>query len=90
MVHLFSIPSPGSREPGQTGAPIPALKSILIHTYPVTSASWNPVRKGSLVVCCGKGSMYLWSDEWVGDSNEVEEIAECVGVPAREFFLTVV
>lgn len=85
MIHLFAFPSPGSRDAGEAGVVVPTLKSVLIHTQPVLSAQWNPVRKGSLVACCGRGTMYLWSDEWVGDANEPEEIAECVGVPARAY-----
>ncbi|THH17388.1 hypothetical protein EW146_g3401 [Bondarzewia mesenterica] len=76
-VHLFSFPA--ANEPFA-----PTLRSVLTHTRPVLQARWNPVRKGSLVACCGTRALYLWSDEWVGDSGE-EEMAECVGVPAKTF-----
>ncbi|KAI0694863.1 WD repeat-containing protein 8 [Cytidiella melzeri] len=87
MIHLFAFPAPGSRDPVDMRVTVPTLKSILIHTQPVVNAQWNPVRKGSLAACCSRGTMYLWSDEWVGEggSGEVEEVAECVGVPAHEF-----
>jgi hypothetical protein len=26
--------------------------------------------------------MYLWSEEWIGESGAEEEMAECVGIPA--------
>jgi hypothetical protein len=29
--------------------------------------------------------VYTWSDEWVNENGEEEEMAECIGVPAREF-----
>lgn len=40
------------------------------------------MRKGNLISCCGGQSLYTWSDEWVGDAEEEEEMAECVGIPA--------
>ena len=86
MIHLFAFPAPGSRDPAESRVSVPKLKSILIHTQPVVSAQWNPVRKGSLAACCSQGTMYLWSDEWEGedDAGETEEVAECIGVPARK------
>ncbi|PSR83107.1 hypothetical protein PHLCEN_2v5911 [Hermanssonia centrifuga] len=87
-VHLFSFPSPAklNEEPGDTLTP--RLKTVLLHSKPVVSAQWNPVRKGSLAISCGSGGMYMWSDEWVGENggnNESEEVAECIGIPARQF-----
>ncbi|KAJ3491056.1 hypothetical protein NLI96_g993 [Meripilus lineatus] len=93
-VFLFAFPS--LTESGSTNDPtsssasvtVPKLRSVLLHSNPVTAAKWNPLRKSSLAVCCGSGSLYLWSDEWIGDdedSGESEEVAECVGVPARQF-----
>ncbi len=84
-IHLFAFPSPTSRDSAESRVVVPTLRSVLIHNQPVVNAQWNPVRKGSLAICCSKGTMYLWSDEWVGegDSSEAEELAECVGVPAR-------
>jgi len=29
--------------------------------------------------------MYTWSDEWVGEAGIEEEMAECIGVPAKQF-----
>ena len=29
--------------------------------------------------------MYLWSEEWIGESGAEEEMAECVGIPASAF-----
>lgn len=55
-----------------------------MHTKPILHARWNPIRKGSLVVCCGTRSLYTWSDEWVGEGGAEEEMAECIGVPASK------
>ncbi|KAI0348400.1 YVTN repeat-like/Quino protein amine dehydrogenase [Trametopsis cervina] len=87
MIHLFGFPAPGSRDLADLRVTVPTLKSVLMHTQPVVSAQWNPVRKGSLAACCSRETMYMWSDEWVGegDSNESEEVAECIGVPAHQF-----
>lgn len=41
---------------------------------------WNPVRKGSLALCCGSRGAYTWSDEWVGENGVEEEMAECIGI----------
>lgn len=43
------------------------------------------------MICCGGGSIYTWSDEWVGAEEsgregEEEEMAECIGVPASQSF----
>lgn len=84
-VHLFSFPSPAdSVKEGMTL--VPRLRSVLLHSQPVVKAAWNPVRKGSLALSCSGGGLYLWSDEWVGDGEDGdgEEVAECVGVPARK------
>ncbi|PBK77430.1 YVTN repeat-like/Quino protein amine dehydrogenase [Armillaria solidipes] len=78
IVHIFDFPAPDA-------AFVPRLRSLLIHSRPVRSAKWNPVRKGSLAICCGSPSLYTWSDEWIGESGSEEEIAECVGVPAKNF-----
>lgn len=43
---------------------------------------WNPVRQGRLALSCGGQAMYLWSEEWIGESGAEEEMAECVGIPA--------
>lgn len=80
-VHIFAFPAPPDEFK-------PRLRTILLHTQPVISAQWNPVRSGSLVICCGNGAIYTWSDEWVaedGGENEPEEMAECIGVPASKF-----
>ena len=74
-VFLFDFPS--SREKF-----MPKLRTVLLHSQPVLHARWNPTRKGSLVLCCGIQSIYIWSDEWQGESGEDEEMAECIGVPA--------
>jgi len=29
--------------------------------------------------------MYLWSEEWIGEGGAEEEMAECVGIPAKKF-----
>ncbi|KXN83915.1 WD repeat-containing protein WRAP73 [Leucoagaricus sp. SymC.cos] len=77
-VHIFDFPSPQQEF-------VPQLRSVLLHSHPVLSARWNPVRKGSLALCCGTQSVYVWSDEWMNESGGAEEMAECIGVPARKF-----
>lgn len=77
VAHVFDFPSPQEDF-------IPRLRSVLIHSQPVLNARWNPVRKGSLLLCCGTQSVYTWSDEWVNENGEEEETAECIGVPAGE------
>ena len=59
-----------------------------MHSKPILQSRWNPVRAGSLVLCCGTGGMYMWSNEWSSDDQpeaESEEIAECIGIPASKF-----
>ena len=80
-VFLFDFPSP--RETG-----IPRLRTVVLHSQPVLHARWNPVRKGSLSLCCGIQSVYIWSDEWQGEGGEEEEMAECIGVPASQSFIS--
>ena len=60
-----------------------------MHAKPILQARWNPVRAGSLVLCCGAGGMYLWSNEWSSDDQPEaeEEIAECIGIPASKLQL---
>lgn len=67
----------------------PKLRCVLVQARAILSAKWNPVRKGSLLVSTGSPSVYIWSDEWVGDvedsfvgESDGEDMAECVGVPA--------
>lgn len=77
-VHIFQFPSSNEQF-------APKLRSILIHNQPVLRAQWNPVRKGSLALCCGKSCLYTWSEEWLAEAGTEEEMAECVGIPAKEF-----
>ncbi|KAF9569883.1 WD40 repeat-like protein [Agrocybe pediades] len=77
-VYLYDFPSPGDHF-------APRLRTVLLHSQPVLRARWNPVRKGSLALCCGNQSLYIWSDEWQGESGAEEEMAECIGVPAKKF-----
>ena len=77
-VHLFAFPGPGE-------AFSPRLRSVLLHSSPVTHVHWNPVRQGRLASSCGGQAMYLWSEEWIGESGAEEEMAECVGIPASAF-----
>ena len=92
-IWLYTFPS-FAPPAGEPTAPTPVLKpklrSVLLHTGAVTSAAWNPVRKGALACATGGGAVYLWSDKWVsgeaaGGSGQAEEVAECVGVPVRKF-----
>jgi hypothetical protein len=77
-VHLFAFPGPGE-------AFSPRLRSVLLHSSPVMHVRWNPVRQGRLALSCGGQAMYLWSEEWIGESGAEEEMAECVGIPASAF-----
>ncbi|KAF5369078.1 hypothetical protein D9758_003053 [Tetrapyrgos nigripes] len=78
ILHIYNFPS--SDEPFQ-----PKLRTVILNSNPILHARWNPRRKGSLVACCGNRSIYTWSDEWIGESGEAEEMAECIGVPAKKF-----
>jgi len=77
-VHLFAFPAPGE-------AFSPRLRSVLLHSSAVMHAHWNPVRQGRLALSCGGQAMYLWSEEWIGEGGVEEEMAECVGIPAKNF-----
>ncbi|KIK70863.1 hypothetical protein GYMLUDRAFT_974661 [Collybiopsis luxurians FD-317 M1] len=78
VAHLYSFPSANETF-------VPHLRAILLHSQPILQARWNPVRKGFLALCCGNRSIYIWSDEWESEAGEQEEMAECIGVPAKEF-----
>ncbi|TBU44554.1 WD repeat-containing protein 8 [Dichomitus squalens] len=102
-VLLYDFPgTPSSASPSTNASTtppekvgIPQLRTVLLHTQPVTAARWNPDpgRAGRLAVACGSQSVYLWSDEWVsepdsraaGEDDGESEVAECVGVPAQKF-----
>jgi len=77
-VHIYKFPSPNERF-------MPKLRTVLVHSQNVIHVRWNPVRKGKLALCCGGQSVYTWSDEWSSEGGIDEEIAECIGVPARKF-----
>lgn len=76
VVHLYDFPA--SSDPF-----VPRLRCVFQHSKPVLHAQWNPVRKGSLALCTGSGSIYTWSDEWIGENGVEEDMAECIGVPAN-------
>ncbi|KAF9244583.1 WD repeat-containing protein 8 [Melanogaster broomeanus] len=80
-VHIYDFPTPS--EPF-----VPRLRCVLLHLKPVLHARWNPIRKGSLVLCCGTQSIFTWSDEWVGEVGDEEDMAECIGVPASKKYET--
>lgn len=80
VVHLYDFPA--SSDPF-----VPRLRCVLHHSKPVLHAQWNPVRKGSLALCTGSGSIYTWSDEWIGENGVGEDMAECIGVPANSRLL---
>lgn len=90
VVHIYCFPTPQDAQSHDTNRGTPKLRTVLIHNQPVQSAAWNPVKPGVLAVCCGCESMYLWRDECevVDDEGQetLQEIAECVGVPARKQF----
>ncbi|KIK46409.1 hypothetical protein CY34DRAFT_411345 [Suillus luteus UH-Slu-Lm8-n1] len=81
VVHLYDFPA--SSDPF-----VPRLRCVFQHSKPVLHAQWNPVRKGSLALCTGSGSIYTWSDEWIGENGVEEDMAECIGVPANTKFET--
>lgn len=81
VVHLYDFPA--SSDPF-----VPRLRCVFQHSKPVLHAQWNPVRKGSLALCIGSGSIYTWSDEWIGENGVEEDMAECIGVPANTKFET--
>ena len=82
VVFIYDFPS--SSEPF-----MPKMRSALIHTRPVLHARWNPVRANKLALCCGSQGIYTWSDEWVGESGDSEEMAECIGVPTSTHILMI-
>ncbi len=65
---------------------------MLLQTKPILHARWNPVRHGSLALCCGEAAIYTWSNEWSSGEKEPavkdqeEEMAECIGVPTRALY----
>ncbi|TFK56980.1 WD repeat-containing protein 8 [Heliocybe sulcata] len=77
VINIYSFPA--SKENFS-----PRLSSVLILSNPVLQVQWNPTRDGNLVACCGNRAIYTWSDEWVGENGEEEEMAECIGVPAKK------
>jgi len=77
VAHIYSFPQPN--EPFAVD-----LRTVLVHSQPVTHVQWNPVRAGNLCLSCDTGAVYTWSDEWVGESGD-EEMAECIAVPAQKF-----
>lgn len=77
-VHLYDFPA--ASRPFN-----PRLRTIILHAKPILHARWNPARKGNFVTCCSGQSLYTWSDEWVGDNDQDEEMAECIGIPAPRF-----
>ncbi|KAH9848272.1 YVTN repeat-like/Quino protein amine dehydrogenase [Lenzites betulinus] len=105
LLYDFPLPSSASQPPAPATSStrstpaeplVPRLRTVLLHTAPVSAARWNPEpgRAGRLALACGSQSVYIWSDEWVfePDSNphgaageEDAEVAECVGVPAQKF-----
>ncbi|KAH7885892.1 WD repeat-containing protein 8 [Phlebopus sp. FC_14] len=81
VAHVYDFPTPS--EPF-----VPRLRCVLQHLKPVLHARWNPVRKGSLALCCGTQSIYTWSDEWVGEGGDQGDMAECIGVPTSAKYET--
>ncbi len=62
----------------------PRLRSVLLQSSPVISATWNPVKEFNVALCCGGCAMYTWVDSWTAGNEE--EMAECVGIPTSESF----
>jgi hypothetical protein len=78
-VYVYDFP-----QPGETFAP--KLRCVLMHAQPVLNARWNPLRKGHMAICCGVGSLFTWSDEWVNEDGGEDDMAECIGVPTSKIF----
>lgn len=77
VAHIYDFPVPDQ--------PLtPRLRSVLIHTQPITNARWNP-ESDRIALCCGGQSIYIWSNEWVNEDGTAEDMAECVGIPAEKF-----
>ncbi|KAI0808176.1 YVTN repeat-like/Quino protein amine dehydrogenase [Fomes fomentarius] len=66
-VLLYDFPNHTQAASSSSRSFSPRLRTVLLHTQPVTAARWNPDpgRAGRLAVACGSQSVYLWSDEWV-------------------------
>jgi hypothetical protein len=73
-LHIYAFPSPS--EPFH-----PSLRTVILHNQPVLHARWNPIRTGSLLLCCGTGAVYTWNADWEDAEHNVIEMAECIGVP---------
>ncbi|KZW00243.1 YVTN repeat-like/Quino protein amine dehydrogenase [Exidia glandulosa HHB12029] len=74
---IYSFPGPG--DPFNV-----TLRSVLLQSKPISYARWNPIKAGNLCISCDNGALYTWSDDWVGDDG-VNEIAECIAIPAKKF-----
>ncbi|KAI0357067.1 YVTN repeat-like/Quino protein amine dehydrogenase [Trametes cingulata] len=84
-VLLYDFPLPSSSTPSDSASSqrsrrsttplVPRLRTVLLHTQPVTAARWNPDpgRAGRLAVACASQSVYLWSDEWVSEPTSQAE-----------------
>ncbi|KAG8887832.1 hypothetical protein FRB98_008904 [Tulasnella sp. 332] len=71
-LHVFAFPTSSLSNK-------PRLRSILIHNQPVLHARWDPVQSTMFAACCGGGAVYTW------DGGAGDEMAECIGVPTKEF-----
>jgi len=77
-LHIYAFPAPA--EPFN-----PSLRSVILHNQPVLHARWNPIRAGSLLLCCGTGAVYTWNADWDDAEHNLIEMAECIGVPTDKF-----
>ncbi|KAF8320268.1 WD repeat-containing protein 8 [Clavulina sp. PMI_390] len=62
----------------------PRLRTVIEHRAAIRNARWEGAKGESIGMCAGGGAVYVWRDsnaDWVGD----EEIAECIGIPAKNF-----
>ncbi|QRV91033.1 WD40 domain-containing protein [Ceratobasidium sp. AG-Ba] len=79
-LHIYNFPAPD--EPFK-----PGLRTVLLHASPVARACWNPVRAETLVICCARPGMYIWTaaSDWISEEGDMDgEGAECMGVPGQE------
>lgn len=90
---LFIFTFPGPTEPFH-----PRLRTVLQQTSPIAHVRWNPTRAGSLALCGAGNGLYTWTDEWVsvnasdhaavrGGGDDDSEMAECIGIPNKNFHL---
>ena len=59
------------------------LHTIILQGEHIQHIEWNPVRNGSLALCCSNSGLYIWMNERETDvqADRYVGVAECIGVP---------